>query len=512
MFTRSLWNAFGQTTDFPPLHEEITADTVIIGGGITGISVARLLADNGRKVVVLEALKVGGGTTSHSTGNLYVMVDHTLSSLRSKYDPETVKQVAAARAHALHLIEQNIERYDLDCDFTKCDWYLYSESGRNDSRINEELQLAREMGLGAEEAGAGELPFSFSRAMKLPGQAQFNPMRYVQGMANALRSDYCRIYEFTKVETIEEKGDIHIVKTAGGSVRANNVLHATHTPKGIMLVQTLLGPYREYGIACRLKGQIPPKGIFWGYTDNGEKYSTRSYVRGNEGFLIVIGQPHKVGQARNNKECIANLEEFANDHFEGVEVVYRWGGQHYRPADLLPYIGRTDKDSNIFIASGYSTDGLVYGALAGSIVADLVMGKANAWADLFDPSRHQPVKAASNFIKENINVAGQYLKDLPGAVEAKDFVSVNAGEGKIVEKDRQKLAVYRTRSGQLMIRSAECTHMACIVNWNDAEETWDCPCHGSRFKPDGTVLEGPAFQALHEVRIKAGEVQVKHTE
>lgn len=512
MFIRSIWNAFGQTTDFPSLHEDITADTVIIGGGITGISAGRLLADNGQKVAVLEALKVGGGTTSHSTGNLYVMTDQLLSSLQSKYDSETVKRVVAGRMQALRLIEQNIERYNLDCDFTKCDWYLYSDSEKNDGKVNEELRVAREIGLDAEEAGAGDLPFAISRAMKLPQQAQFNPMRYVQGLANTLQSDNCRIYEFTKVETIEEKNDVFIVQTPGGNVRANNVLHATHTPKGIMLVQTLLGPYREYGIACRLKGEPPPEGVYWGYTDSGEKYSTRSYVRGSERFLIVVGQPHKVGQAKNNKDCIASLEAFASNHFEVVEVIYRWGGQHYRPADLLPYIGRTDKDKNIFIASGYSTDGLVYGTLAGSIVADLVMGKANEWAELYDPSRHQPAKAARNFVKENINVAGQYLKDLPGAVEAGDFSSVKAGEGKIVGKDRQKLAVYRRENGQLVIRSAECTHMACIVNWNDAEKTWDCPCHGSRFKPDGTVLEGPAFHALHEVRIKAEEVQVKHTE
>lgn len=512
MVASSIWDTFSTATDFPALHEDISADTVVIGGGITGISAARELADGGQKVVVLEALKVGGGTTGHSTGNLYVTVDHALSSLNSKYDLETARRVVAARAQGLRTIEENVTRYSLDCDFTWCDWYLYSEHGKSDARIDEELRLAHEAGLDADEQ-AGILPFAYSRLMRLPGQAQFNPLRYVQALANAVQSDNCRIYEFTRAESVEEKEDgTYAVQARYGSVRANNVLHATHTPKGIMLVQTLLGPYREYGIACRLKGDVPGEGIFWGYTDSGEKYSTRSYTRGRERFLIVVGQPHKVGQAEDNKQCISNLEKFAGKHFSVAEVVYRWGGQHYRPADLLPYIGRTGKDSNIFIATGYSTDGLVYGSLAGSILADLVTGKTNDRAELFDPARNQPVKAAKNFIKENINVARQYLKDFPGHAEAGDFSSVKAGEGKVVEIDRQKLAVYRTHSGQLMIRSAVCTHLSCIVNWNDAEETWDCPCHGSRFKVDGTVLEGPAFHALHQVEIRGEEVKAGHTE
>lgn len=511
MFTKSLWNTFSGATDFPSLREDISVDTVVIGGGITGISAARQLMDSGRKVVVLEALKVGGGTTAHSTGNLYVTVDQLLSSLRSKYDLETAKRVAAARTHGFRVIEENITRYDLDCDFTACDWYLYADNEKSDGKIGDELQFAREAGLDAEEE-TGPLPFAYSRAMRLAGQAQFNPLRYVQTLANAVQSDNCRIYEFTKVEGIEEKSGACIVQTRDGRVRAGNVLHATHTPKGIMLVQTLLGPYREYGIACRLKGELPREGIFWGYTESGEKYSTRSYIRGREGFLIVVGQPHKVGQVDNNKQCIANLEKFAGKHFPIAEVVYRWGGQHYRPADLLPYIGRIYKKSNIFIATGFSTDGLVYGSLAGSIVADLMTGKTNAWAALFDPSRNQPMKAAKNFIKENFNVAQQYLKDFPGVAEAVDFSDVKAGEGKIAEVDRQKLAVYRTQSGQLMIRSAVCPHLSCIVNWNDAEETWDCPCHGSRFKLDGTVLEGPAFSALQKVEIRGEEVKTKHTE
>jgi glycine/D-amino acid oxidase-like deaminating enzyme/nitrite reductase/ring-hydroxylating ferredoxin subunit len=507
MFTKSIWNEYSGETDYAPLQQDITVDTAIIGGGITGAIAARLLARGGRKVALLEARKLGGGTTGHSTGNLYVGVDHTLSVLRSKYGVETLREVLAARNHAAQLIAHSVSEYGLDCDFTRCNWYFYSGDPQVDADVDRELETAREAGLVMEPADPAELPFACSRAIRLRDQAQFNPRLYVQGLARAINADGCRIYENTPVESItEQRNGICRVKTAGGTVHAEHVIHATHTPKGIMLVQTMLGPYREYGIACRLRSGLPGPGIFWGYPRMGEKYSTRRYTRGDEHYLIVVGRPHKVGQLKGNVECLHRLEQFAAEHFPVVEVTHRWGGQHYRPADLLPYIGRTDEDSNILIATGFATDGLVYGALAAGMLADLILGRSNPWAELFDPSRKQPLKAAKNFIKENSNVFVQYLKDIPGLAEAKEFSEVAPGEGRIVEKNMQKLAVYRGHDNRLLVRSAICTHLACIVNWNGAEQTWDCPCHGSRFKPDGSILEGPALQPLYEIELKEGEI------
>ncbi|HEX5057529.1 MAG TPA: FAD-dependent oxidoreductase [Gammaproteobacteria bacterium] len=510
MFTQSIWNAYSGETAFEALDEDITVDVAIIGGGITGVTAAELLARGGRKVALLEALKLGGGTTGHSTGNLYVGVDHTLSAVSSKYGVETLRDILAARSQAVRLIARNVSEYTLDCDLTSCDWYFYSDNPESDTLIDRELEAARQAGLGVQYGDASELPFSASRVLRLRDQLQFNPKLYVQGLAHAIESASCRIYENTAVESITEGRDgICTLQTPGGTVRAEHVIHATHTPKGTMLVQTLLGPYREYGIACRLHSGMPGPGIFWGYPRAGEKYSTRSYRRGDDEFLIVVGRPHKVGQLKSNEECLHKLEQFANGHFPVAEVTHRWGGQHYRPADLLPYIGRTHEDSNILIATGFSTDGLVYGALAAGMLSDLVQGRSNRWTELFDPSRKQPLKAAKNFIKENANVFVQYLKDIPGvAVEAREFSDVAPGEGKIVEKSMQKLAVCRTLDNRLLVRSAICTHLACVVNWNGAEQTWDCPCHGSRFKPDGSVLEGPAMRPLYEIQLLEDEVHV----
>ena len=501
MWTQSLWNAFSDTTDFPMLQEDIVTDVAIIGGGITGISAGRLLAAQGKKVVIVEERKVGGGTSSHSTGNLYLTIDRLLSSLRRQYDLETVKRVVAARKAAQDAIEQTVNEYTLDCDFKRCRWFLYAENEKYKKKIEKEYALAREAGIDVIEAESADMPVSVSAAIAIPDQAQFNPMRYVQGLAKAIDGDNCLIYEHTRATKIQEKKDGCKVHTTGGTIVAQHVVHATHTPKGVMLVQTLLGPYREYGIACRLKGKFPPEGTYWGYDSQGEKFSFRTYQRDQQRFLLVIGKPHKVGQAKSNKTHIRALEKFANEHFAVDEVAYRWGGQHYRPADLLPYIGRKDRKSYVWIATGFSTDGLVYGMLAGMIIADEISGTTNIWAGLFDSTRHQPLKAAKEFIRENTNVAKQYLKNFPGVAESTSFDAIKPGEGKIIEKNGRKLAACRGFDNQLHVRSAVCTHLMCIVSWNNAEQTWDCPCHGSRFAIDGSVLEGPAYHPLPEIKL-----------
>lgn len=512
MYTKSIWNVFSTTTDFPRLQDDVEADVAIIGGGITGLSTAQELVKQGKRVIVIDERKVGGGTSSHSTGNLYVTIDQILSSLASKYDTNTVKKVIAARKEGLETIESNIKNHNIDCDFTTCSWYLFAGDDANRDKIEKELVVAKEAGLDAEVVMPSYMPVSVSRAMKIPGQAQFNPMRYVQGLAHILSGDKCRIYENTRATKIEEHDDYCLVHTTGGNIKATYVVEATHTPKGVMMVQTLLGPYREYGIACKVGSGLPHDGIYWGYYNQGEKYSIRKYQREGNTFLLVVGKPHKVGQAKRNVSHTEALEEFARKHFNVQEVVYRWGGQHYRPADLLPYIGRKNEGSHVFIATGYSTDGLVYGALAGKLIADEINELPNKWHELFSSTRNQPLKAARKFISENANVARQFLKNIPGVADSKAFDAIRPGEGKIIEKDGHKLAVCRSEDDQLHVRSAICPHMMCVVNWNDVEKSWDCPCHGSRFDIDGGVLEGPALHPLHEIVFTGKKVKSHHVD
>ena len=507
MYTKSIWHEFTKPQNYPVLRNNLEADVAVIGGGITGITTALLLSQKGYKTAVLESLEVGGGTTSHSTGNLYSTVDKNLAQFHGKYDAEAVRKIILSRTAAITQIESWTSKYDLDCDFKRVPWVMYSGLSEYNSKIEDEYKYAQQAGVPVTWAEGANIPGTFTKAVAVNNQAQINPMRYVRGLANKIHRENLLIYENTTVLKVDEKDDHVLLETTGGTVTARFAVHATHTPKGVKVYHTLLGPYREYGIACLAGNQYFPEGIFWGYYQKEKKYSSRLYERDGKRYVLIVGEPHKVGQSENNVQAIKNLEEFAAREFGLTEVAFRWGGQHYRPADLLPYIGRESKASNIFVATGFSTDGLVYGTLAGMLIAAEIAGETNEWADLYNAHRFTPLKSAKQFLKENINVAGEFLKDLPGVRDTSEFEDVQPGTGAVVEKDQSKIAAYRDDTGKLTLVSAVCPHMKCIVSWNNAEKTWDCPCHGSRFKPNGTVLEGPAFHALQKIHLEGENVK-----
>lgn len=334
--------------------------------------------------------------------------------------------------------------------------------------------------------------------MELENQAQFNPLKYVQELTKTINPENCSIYENSPVIEIEEKKDGNgiFVKTEKGSLNADFVVHATHAPKGVkVFYQTMLGPYREYGVMAKLLSGIIPPGIFWGYYDE-DKFSFRLFEHENEKYVIAVGQPHKTGQAKNNVQNLAILENFLKKHFDIGKTMYRWGGQHYRSADKLPFIGKTSKNSRSFIATGFSTDGLVYGTVAAQLICDKLTGKNNRFSELYDASRFTPIKSAKRFTQETANMAGQYIKGLTAGIKKEDLSDLANGQGKVISKKAHKIAISKNEWGEIKKHSARCTHLGCIVNWNQAEKTWDCPCHGSRFDQDGNVLEGPALKPL----------------
>ncbi|MDT0689002.1 FAD-dependent oxidoreductase [Salegentibacter sp. F188] len=493
MLKKSLWSSFATNPlKYPKLEGDIAVDVAIIGGGITGITTAQTLTERGFKVAVLEARSVGYGTTGHSTGNLYIIIDELLSSLKSKYDNDVVMRVIESRKSALEKIEENVEKFNIDCDFSRQPLYLYEDVN---NIILEEIKVAEEINLAFTEL-AEDFPFEQDNGIHFDHQAQFNPLLYVLGLAASLDKEKCSIYENTTVRSVEEQADRVLVNTDDAIVAAKYVVHATHTPKGLELqYHTTLGPYREYGVAAKLESTSYPQGIFWGYYNN-QKYSIRSYSRDGEKYLIAVGSPHKVGQAENNRKHVEDLVNFLQDRFIVGQITYTWGGQNYKPADLLPYIGRKIKNSREFIATGFSTDGLIYGTLSAMIIADKIEDKFNRFEDLYEAARHQPVKSAKKFVKENANVAGEFLKDLSFKGDDKDLLEIMPGEAAIITRNGEKAGVYRQQNGELKVVSALCTHMACMVHWNNLEESWDCPCHGSRFDTSGEVIEGPAYHPL----------------
>lgn len=336
---------------------------------------------------------------------------------------------------------------------------------------------------------------------------QINPLRYVTELSQKISPELVKIFEASPVIEMQREKDHFTVRTRDGIIHAKTVVHATHTPKGLMFEQALLGPYREYGIACRLSHALAFNGIYWGQLKN-EKFSVRFYEIEEVPYVLVIGKKHKTGDVMDNERLIKELKEFAYQYFPVQSVVYCWGGQHYRPADLLPYIGKTGPGE--YIATGYATDGLVYGTLAASILRDLILEGKSEFAALFSPSRFNPLKSAKNFVRENIDVAAKLVKRVLdiGTYHDKDFSKVQVETGEVINHGGHKLAVYRAPDKKLIVKSAVCPHMGCIVGFNSAEQSWDCPCHGSRFAVTGEVLEGPSLAPLASITGNKGKVEI----
>ena len=495
----SVWKDTAEQPSFPQLQQNIVVDVAIIGGGITGITAAYNLSKAGKKVAVLEAWKIGDGDTGSSTGNLYCTIGSPgLHTIKSHFDQDRMREVVDSRALAVNFIEQRVAEYNIDCDFRRVPWCLFSEHTEKLSFIEKEREAAKSVGLIISD----EIPFPVKSkyGFTVNNQAQFNPLQYVSSLAKNIQSGDCSIYENTKVTKIDE-GDVCTLETAGDSiVTADHVIMATHTPLGIYLVHTSLGPYREYAVAVKLHGEYPPPGIFWDMQEE-EHYSMRTYDTTKGKVLMVLGEMHKVGQKENNEECFHRLERFLCQRFNVASVEFKWSAQQFKAADGIPYIGLSSGNKKIYIATGFSADGLTYGTLAGMIIPEQIIAGKSKWDKTYDASRKTPIASAKEFIKENVNVAAELIKDYLGKADAKEFSEVHPGEGKVMVVDGKKCAVNRDATGKLTVVSAVCTHMGCIVHWNDAETTWDCPCHGSRFTTDGEVIEGPAIAPLQKVEV-----------
>ena len=486
---------------YPPLDHNSEIEVAIIGGGICGITAAKYLSDQGMRVAVIEGSKIAESNTGRSTGNLYNMIDIPLRTLKAKYGLEVIRDILRYRQEAVDFIEKNIFEHNIECSFQRVPWVRFSGSPECDEDVTEDFKIAEELGLTPQwlhEKSAHLKPLKGRLGFLIKNQAQFNPFQYVQDLAHTLRRSVS-IFEGTRITAIEKEGEGFLLKTPKGSIRAKYVIEATHVPLGFSPLQTVLGPYREYGVAGTIQKNVP-EGIHWGYYEKDKVTSIRTFEREGYKYALIIGEPHKVGQG-NNQESIDKLIKRGKELSLFTETTHEWGGQHYRPADHLPYIGKSSAD-NRFLATGFSTDGLVYGTLAAFILSRQIIGEEHPAAKLFNSYRVAPFKSAKNFVKENVNVLKQYFTDY---LFNNPKHNLKNGEGVVISHQSHKYAVSKDDEGQLNICSAVCPHMGCIVHWNNAEHTWDCPCHGSRFTDQGQVIEGPSFSPL-------GRAQTDHSD
>jgi len=429
MSTYSIWSSKVEETSFAPLRNDTTVDVAIIGGGITGLTAAYILSRSGKKVALLESRKIGEESTGSSTGNLYCTIGSPgLHNVKSKFNTEKIKELVESRAAAVDFIEARVREFNIDCDFRRVPWALFTENADGKSFVEKEKKAAQEAGLTTTENF--QIPLNIESGFTVENQAQFNPLQYVKSLAKHIKSDNCKIYELTKVTNVTE-GDTCTVETADGKVTAQQVIMATHSPKGIYSVHMSMEPYREYAVGVKLNGEYPDAGIWWNMLSK-EHYSMRTYDTPKGRILMVLGEMHKVGQKENNHECFKNLEHYLRERFNVASVEYRWSAQQFKPADGIPFIGLSFGNSKTYIATGFSADGLTYGTLASMINSDLILGKENKWSKTYSASRITPVASAKEFIKENVDVVYEFIKDRLTKSEADALAEVSAGQGKIM--------------------------------------------------------------------------------
>lgn len=493
----SLWHDTARDARFAPLEADATVDVAIVGGGIVGTMTALMLMREGMSVAVLEARGIGSGTTGYSTGNLYTTVGAGLAAIEEKWGEEAMRRVARSRRAAIDRVEMFSRELEIDCAFTRCAFHQFALPESDEQaleQLRKEADAARRAGLEVREMGCAPLPFPTGTTLAIEGQAQLQPMDFVRGLALRIRSERCRIHEDTRV--LDFDADAKTVATPRGAVRAAHIVLATHTPKKFNAVQTELGPYREYAVAIEVGAGTLPAGVFW--SQESSRHSLRAFSRGGRHYAVVIGERHKTGQEPDMQGRQDALASWIHRRIRAQGETHRWSAQGYYAADNLPYIGHSAGADNLYIATGFGADGLTYGAAAAPILVDAIMGRGNEYAELYKATRVS-AKAAGTFMKENVNVVGEYVKDYANLLRPGHAEELLPGDGRIVEVSGKRCAVHRTLDGRLVAVSPVCTHLKCIVHWNNAERSWDCPCHGSRFDVDGAVLEGPAAAPLERL-------------
>ena len=494
--TRSIWMATADMPAEPPLAGDTSADVCIVGAGIAGLTTAYCLAKEGRSVVVVDDGPTAGGETCRTTAHLVNAVDDRFYHLEQLHGHENARLVAESHTAAIDWMERIVADDGIACDFSRVDGYLFVPPGDDVSELDKELAAAHRAGLRqvTRVARAPITTFDTGPALHFPRQAQFHILKYLSGVADAVKRRGGRIYNQTHAVEFHG-GDSARVLTDRGIVNAGAIVVATNTPvNDLVTIHTKQAAYRTFVVGARVpRGSVPPI-LLWDTPD--PYHYVRIQAEGADDVLIVGGEDHKTGQADDAEERFARLEAWTRERFPQARVFeYRWSGQVMEPVDSLAFIGRNPADHpNVYIATGDSGNGMTHGTIAGILITDLIAGRENPWAKLYDPSR-VTVQAVKEFAKENINVAAQY-KDLVTPGDVSDGAAIPPGHGAVIRRGATKVAVARGDDGTVRELSAVCTHLGCIVQWNSVEQTWDCPCHGSRFATDGRVINGPAIKPL----------------
>lgn len=499
--TESYWKASTDLPEFSQLNEDIYVDAVIVGGGITGITSAYLLADQGLKVAVLEADRLLNGTTGHTTAKVTAQHDLIYDELITNMGKSKARLYYEANTEALTFIKETIDTLQIDCDFSEQDAYMYATTKEYEQKIQQEAEAYEKLNIDGGLTDSIPLDIEIKNALFMKNQGQFHPLKYLSALVQQITDKGGLLFENTTAVDVDTGAQPTVLTREGSRVTANYVLACSHFPfyEGLGLYSTRMYADRSYVLAAKTKKKLPD-GIFISAGD--PKRSLRSVTINGEEMALIVGESHKTGQGIDTMKHYDALQEFGRQVLGLETVAYRWSAQDLTTLDNVPYIGEiTPGQPNILIATGYRKWGMSHGTAAAQLLRDIVLGKENKFQQLYTPTRFQATPSLKNFLVENANVASHLVK---GKLEMTntDPKTLPHDKGAVIRVKGERKGAYKDTEGQLHIVDTTCTHIGCEVEWNSGDRTWDCPCHGSRFSYTGNVIEGPAEKPLQQYDYK----------
>jgi glycine/D-amino acid oxidase-like deaminating enzyme/nitrite reductase/ring-hydroxylating ferredoxin subunit len=493
--TDPLWLATAEPTAYPTLDADLEVDVAIVGGGIAGVTTALLLKRDGASVAVLERGEISGGATGYTTAKVSALQETRYTQIRKVHGARGAAAYAAASLDALERMAALVAGDAIDCAWERLPAFTYAATDDEVRTVEREAEAAQEAGLDVELTDATPLPFDVPLAVRLDDQAQFQPARYVRGLAARVDGDGSHVFEHTPVTGVSEGSPCTVRTEGGATVTAREVVVCTNYPlldRGLFFAR--MEATRSYCVAARVRAGAAPAGML--ISAGQPTRSLRPFTDDGDAWLVVGGEGHMTGARDATPERYERLEAFAREHFEVLDVPYRWSTQDGMPTDKLPYIGPyTPTSRHLFVNCGGQKWGMTNATIGAVLLADRLAGRDNAYAGVFDPNRVS-VRSAPEVAKAQAWVGAHFVGDRLSPAQARSSDDVPRGEARVVRSGVGKVGVYRDDDGALHAVSLRCTHLGCLVSFNSAERSWDCPCHGSRFDVDGGVIAGPATKPL----------------
>jgi glycine/D-amino acid oxidase-like deaminating enzyme/nitrite reductase/ring-hydroxylating ferredoxin subunit len=497
----SLWQDTVQ--DFRPVNSVIknkTFDVVIVGGGITGITTGLLLQKEGKTCLIAEAHNLCFGTTGGTTAHINTFFDTSYDYIQNDFGKHNAQLVAKAAKQAMCLYKQHIEEYQIDCGYETKNGFVYAQTDEQVDALDKMFTASKEAGVKVAYIDSIPVTIEFKKAIFYSDQAQIHPTRYVLALAKEFEKLGGVIVENCTVGKLDEENDVLLIETTQGNVTAKHLIYATHIPPGINLLHFRSAPYRSYAMAVTLKNESYPDGLAYDMYDPYHYYRTQN-IDGKK-YLIAGGEDHKTGHVKNTNACFNHLESHVRKYFDVEKIDFKWSSQYFEPSDGLAYIVHLPGNrENIFVATGFGGNGITYSHIAAITLSGLIAKGDSEFKELYNPNRIKPVAGFANFVKENADVVKEFFKKRFSFSELKEAAGLASGEGRLVKYEGESIALYKDEGGKLHAIDPVCPHAKCMVDWNSAEKSWDCPCHGSRFSFDGELLTGPSRKGLDIIEI-----------